>query len=89
MIFDVLIIGGGLVGASLSAALKSSGLSVALVEAQPLTAGEQGWDNRIYAISPGSAAFLTECGAWQGLSPRMPRYWLAPSTAGQLAPPLL
>lgn len=67
MVFDVLIIGGGLVGASLAAALKSSGLSVALVEAQPLTADEQGWDNRIYAISPGSAAFLTECGAWQGL----------------------
>ena len=67
MIFDVLIIGGGLVGASLAAALKPSGLTVALVEAQPITASEQGWDSRIYAISPGSAAFLTECGAWSEL----------------------
>jgi ubiquinone biosynthesis UbiH/UbiF/VisC/COQ6 family hydroxylase len=67
MAFDVLIIGGGLVGASLAAALKPSGLSVALVEAQSMTADNGGWDSRIYAISPGSAAFLTENGAWQRL----------------------
>ena len=35
MNFDVVIIGGGLVGASLAAALKHSGLSLALVESQP------------------------------------------------------
>ena len=34
MKFDVVIIGGGLVGASLAAALKQSGLSLALVESQ-------------------------------------------------------
>src|SRR5512135_2708943 len=67
MVFDVLIIGGGLVGASLAAALKSSGLSVALVEAQPAAHDNTGWDSRIYAISPGSAAFLAESGAWQQL----------------------
>ena len=69
MTFDVLIIGGGLVGASLAAALRTSGLAVALVDAQPapIAASPDGWDNRIYAISPGSAAFLTECGAWQRL----------------------
>jgi 2-polyprenylphenol 6-hydroxylase len=68
MIFDVLIIGGGLVGTSLAAALKASGLTVALVEARPVTPqSESGWDSRIYAISPGSAAFLDECGAWQRL----------------------
>ena len=72
MTFDVLIIGGGLVGASLAAALKPSGLSVALVESQPAAAAHNGhpdneWDSRIYAISPGSAAFLRQCGAWQRL----------------------
>lgn len=67
MIFDVLIIGGGLVGASLAAALKNSGLSVGLVEAQSASANHNGWDSRIYAISPGSAAFLEQCGAWQRL----------------------
>lgn len=73
MIFDILIIGGGLVGASLAAALKPAGLAVALVEGQPMAAcsahpiSDRDWDSRIYAISPGSAAFLTQCGAWQRL----------------------
>jgi 2-octaprenylphenol hydroxylase len=67
MTYDVLIIGGGLVGASLAAALKPSGLSVALVEAQPMPATCDGWDSRIYAISPGSAAFLGQSGGWQRL----------------------
>ena len=54
-------------GASLAAALKTGGLSVALVESQSLTPDSQGWDSRIYAISPGSAAFLSASGAWQRL----------------------
>ena len=68
--FDVLIIGGGLVGASLAAALRPSGLTVALVEAMPMHAPNDGWDSRIYAISPGSTAFLEQCRAWQRLDMR-------------------
>lgn len=67
MDFDVVIIGGGLVGASLAAALKSSGLTIGLLESQPASANYEGWDSRIYAISPGNAAFLEQCGAWQHL----------------------
>jgi len=70
MEFDVVIIGGGLVGASLAAALKPSGLSVALVEGQSLPtlpADAADWDSRIYAVTPGNAEFLRECGAWQRL----------------------
>jgi len=67
MTFDVLIIGGGLVGASLSAALKDSRLSIALVEVQPSATQNEGWDSRIYAISPGSASFLQQSGVWQRL----------------------
>jgi 2-octaprenylphenol hydroxylase len=67
MDFDVFIIGGGLVGASLAAALKSSGLNIGLLESQFDSATNTGWDSRIYAISPGNAAFLAECGAWQHL----------------------
>ncbi len=76
MKFDVVIIGGGLVGASLAAALKHSGLSLALVESHPTPlqpvdraqADDQvlaeEWDKRIYAISPGSRSFLEQSGAW-------------------------
>ena len=67
MELDVIIIGGGLVGASLATALRSSGLNIALLESQAITGNNAGWDSRIYAISPGNAAFLAECGAWQHL----------------------
>ncbi len=65
--YDVVIIGAGLVGASLAAALKGSGLSIALVEAgapPSIPDGSSDWDSRIYAISPGSRHFLEETGAW-------------------------
>ncbi|HEX7233938.1 MAG TPA: UbiH/UbiF family hydroxylase [Nitrosospira sp.] len=69
MKFDVVIVGGGLVGASLALALKESDLRIALVEPRlpsPLPDGDS-WDARIYAISTGSARFLQDCGAWQEL----------------------
>ncbi len=62
--FDVVIVGGGLVGASLAASLARSGLSLALVESQPTPVSDTRWDSRIYAISPGSRRFLERCGAW-------------------------
>ena len=58
--FDIIIVGGGLVGASLAAALGLAGVSVALVEPRPPEPppADETWDSRVYAISPGSAAFL-------------------------------
>lgn len=70
MNFDVVIIGGGLVGASLAAALRHSGLKLTLVESQPVPALASEWDSRIYAISPGSRSFLEQCGAWPLLDPQ-------------------
>lgn len=69
---DVLIAGAGLVGLALAAALARSGLSVALADRTPvampeLPADAENWDSRVYAISPGSAAFLRAIGAWQHL----------------------
>ena len=66
MEFDVVIIGGGLVGASLACALGNTDLQIALVESGlPAAPETTGWDSRIYAISPGNAEFLRESGAWQ------------------------
>ncbi len=66
MDFDIVIVGAGLVGASFATALRGAGLELALVEAQaPATADS--WDSRVYAISPGSAAFLDGLGVWKRL----------------------
>ena len=37
---------------------------------RPSAAPDDDWDARVYAISPGSAAFLHAIGAWQALPPR-------------------
>lgn len=69
---DILIAGAGLVGLSLAAALAAAGRSVALadralVTSPPAATGDDDWDTRVYAISPGSVAFLSSIGAWQAL----------------------
>ncbi len=62
--FDLIIVGGGLAGASLALALRDSRLHIALVESQqPRPA--QDWDARVYAVSPVNAAFLESIGAWR------------------------
>lgn len=66
---DVAIVGAGLVGASLAAALAGSGLSVTVVESAPPLAPAAGWDSRIYAISPAARDFLAAAGAWERLDP--------------------
>ena len=68
--YDVLIGGGGLVGLALAPALARAGLKVALVERAEIAAPEfdpDTYDTRVYAISPGSAAFLARIGAWHHL----------------------
>ena len=64
--FDLIIVGGGLAGASLALALRDTRLRIALVENQVPQVPE-GWDARVYAISPANAAFLESIGAWKHL----------------------
>jgi ubiquinone biosynthesis UbiH/UbiF/VisC/COQ6 family hydroxylase len=63
--FDSVIVGGGLVGLSLARALAGSGLTLGVVDgSRPAAPTADGWDARVYAISPASEAFLRTLGAW-------------------------
>lgn len=64
--FDLIIVGGGLAGASLALALRETRLRIALVETQPPRRPD-GWDARIYAISPANQSFLDTIGTWRHL----------------------
>ena len=65
--FDVVVVGAGLVGASVAAALADTTLSIAVVERAPPPPASAEWDTRIYAISPASVRFLESFGVWQAL----------------------
>lgn len=66
--FDVIIVGGGLVGAAFARALKDSALKLALVEGRPIAPpGPPGQDARVYAVSPGNIAQLNQLGIWPRL----------------------
>ena len=65
---DVLIIGGGLVGASLAVALGQAGLNVTVVDACPLSVDQQpNYDERSIALAQGSQCILSALGLWQSL----------------------
>lgn len=66
MNFDLIIVGGGLAGAAMAVALRRSHLRIALIEQGPPLRPDC-WDQRIYAYSPASAAFLAELGVWPHL----------------------
>jgi 2-polyprenylphenol 6-hydroxylase len=66
---DVTIVGAGLVGGSLAAALIGSEFESAVLEQAAPPGPGPAWDSRIYAVSPASVAFLRSVGAWQLLDP--------------------
>ena len=68
--FDLIIIGGGLAGASLACALKNSALKIALVEAFELNNDSQpSYDDRTVALSFGSRCIFDSMGLWSSLAP--------------------
>ena len=68
---DVVIVGGGMVGLGLAAALKHSALKVLVVEGQ-LPDPQLGAvaDNRVSALSLASQQILRHVGAWDGIEAR-------------------
>ncbi|MEO0708447.1 MAG: FAD-dependent hydroxylase [Cyanobacteria bacterium J06649_5] len=67
--YDVVIVGGGIVGLTCACGLRDSGLSVAVIEAQ--TAEQAANRQRAYAFSPVSARILQGLGLWQIVGPQL------------------
>ena len=68
--FDLIIIGGGLVGGSLACALRDTGLRIAVVEAVAAEAPNQpSYDERVIALSLGSQRIFTGMGLWDQIAP--------------------
>jgi ubiquinone biosynthesis UbiH/UbiF/VisC/COQ6 family hydroxylase len=77
---NLVVVGGGPVGLSFAlAAARSASLTVRLVESGAAleASRNEDFDHRVYALSPGSKAFLEGLGAWQLLQ----RERVAPVTA--------
>ena len=68
--YDVLIVGGGPVGAALAFALRGNGLAVGLLEARAPQAAQA--DPRPVALSHGSRLMLERLGLWERLVPATP-----------------
>lgn len=73
--FDVAIVGGGMVGATLACALGDSGLRIALLDGNrfdaasiPCADGAARFDTRVSAIAPLSRQLLERVGAWEGIA---------------------
>jgi 2-octaprenyl-6-methoxyphenol hydroxylase len=75
--FDVAIVGGGLVGASLAVALapdnsaRGQGRRVALIEAAPFPQSAPAWDERTIALNVASRRIYERLGVWEALKPEV------------------
>jgi 2-octaprenyl-6-methoxyphenol hydroxylase len=68
--FDVAIVGGGMVGASLAVALGNTGLSTILIESVAPGAGAQpSFDDRTTALGNASRRIFEALGVWERMAP--------------------
>ena len=67
--FDIIVVGGGMVGAAAACLLAQQGWQIAVVEqaAPEVYAPEQAMDLRVSAISPASVALLQQAGVWDAI----------------------
>ncbi|MGB3788839.1 MAG: FAD-dependent hydroxylase [Phormidesmis sp.] len=67
--YDVVVVGGGIVGLVLACGLRNTGLQVAVIEAQ--SAQQAASRQRAYAFSPVSAKILAGLGLWATVGPQL------------------
>ncbi|PWV64555.1 2-octaprenyl-6-methoxyphenyl hydroxylase [Plasticicumulans acidivorans] len=67
--YDIVVVGGGMAGACLAAALDGLGLRIALIEAQAWSTGDThpGYDERTLALGWGSRRIFEGLGVWPDL----------------------
>ena len=74
--FDLIVVGAGMVGATLARALADTSLRIALLDAMPLDkplsarATDSGYDPRVSALSAASENILVHLDAWQRIDPQ-------------------
>lgn len=66
MYYDMVIVGGGMVGAALASGLQNSALRIALIDASPLDVSD---DHRLIALNDTSCSFFKNIGIWPDLLP--------------------
>lgn len=77
--YDVVIVGAGLIGATMALLLRDSGLRLALLDSQPMLTGQApdsahapgvspDFDPRVSAITPASRELFDSLGVWQAMS---------------------
>ena len=67
--YDVAIVGGGIVGATLAAALRVSGLTVAVIEAQAQAQAVA--KGQAYAVHLSSSRIYERIGVWSAIAPQI------------------
>lgn len=70
--YDIIIVGGGMVGTTLACALQDSGLKIGLIEtgSPPDVQPDDPVDLRVSAITRASQQIFTALGAWPGMTAR-------------------
>ncbi|WED42874.1 FAD-dependent oxidoreductase [Legionella cardiaca] len=68
--FDVLIVGGGIVGLTAALAMAQRGFTTAVVDATSMTVSTTDFDARVYAINLASQKLLEQLGIWQLIDER-------------------
>ena len=83
--YDLVIAGGGIVGATLAAALKGSGLKIAIIEAQ--SHQQAAARRQAYALSLLTSRILDTIGIWREILPNIGKFqhiWLSDGSYSQI-----